>query len=100
MTPQVKTVCKQAGISELDLKDMARLSAPYTHRWANRRWRFWIFKIEVPSGTVLRLARADSAPPIGFDVMYDECDLCDGGGCAECGWHGEVATFLDKRKTF
>lgn len=96
MNPQPKRVCHYQGIPDGELERMVRLSTPFTHRWANRRWHSWIFEVVGDPPVVHRMAKIEPPLPPNCDVMYDECFECEGKGCGVCGWHGETPTILDK----
>lgn len=55
---QPMAVCKEHHVSEAELKHMIKFSAPYTHRWANRRWGQWIFDVDLESMEVVRMELA------------------------------------------
>lgn len=46
-SPEVEAVCAAHSISSTELLFMLRHSAPYTHIWANRRWKFWLFDADM-----------------------------------------------------
>lgn len=89
--PQPLRVINGEGIGLEELQEMLVRSAPLTHEWANRRWKNWIFKVNLPSMEVHRMASFSTYEEGGGrDFMFEECEDCEGEGCSECGWHGQV----------
>ena len=87
---QPQRVVVGEGISTTELEHMVVHSAPLTHEWANRRWMHWIFKINMATRVVERMAYRQVQGAQGGEVMYEECEDCEGDGCKACGWHGEI----------
>ena len=87
---QPRQVLIGEDISEAELEHMVVHSAPLTHGWANRRWMHWIFKIDMGTRTVERMAYRQVQGAQGDGVMCEECGYCEGEGCKACGWHGEI----------
>ena len=45
--PQPAAMCKQHGISHVELERMVMASAKFTHLWANRRYCGWVFDVDM-----------------------------------------------------
>ena len=87
-------VAQAEKISAEELEHMIKHSAPLTHDWANRRWMHWIFDVDMEGSVLKRMAYKEAQGSSGSNFMYEDCEHCDGAGCKQCGWHGEVRRAL------
>lgn len=84
------------GISPAELDHMvAHAAISSLVEGFNRRFHNWLF--EVRQGEVFRMREFDMKT-LGRDrgngSMCEECEQCEGAGCKDCGWIGEVRRFL------
>lgn len=94
VSAQVKRVIKGEGISEAELDTMAKKAAINTHDRGNRRFHGWIFDIQGNTlqrmtQDIQRIVRRQGSTNL---TVHEDCEECDGDGCKECGWVGEVVT--------
>lgn len=87
-----KVVKVMAGeqISPAELEKMLQLAAKTSLRGMNRRYHHWLFRVD---GNQLQdMQRTDMVTfGAGNEQVLEEHDVCDGEGCHECGWVGEVS---------
>ena len=89
LSDQVKRVMEQSAITLDDLTMMLVRAAKVTHPEGNRRYHSWLLQVE--GKKVLRLRKFDMTDySQGCRSIEEECEACDGEGCAECGWVGKV----------
>lgn len=93
LSSQVKRVMTQAEISQDTLVVMLSKSAVIRHPRGNRRYHDWVFDLDQTK--VLRVTKIKHPVILeGDSAMYDACEECDGNGCIDCGWSGEVIRYL------
>lgn len=89
---QPKVLCKREGIGIVELEEMVTRSAPFTHEWANRRWKNWIFKVDLKFQTLSRMDEYTHITPRYAptqevkvsNFMESDCPECFGEGCDHC----------------
>lgn len=107
-TKQVDAQLMAHGISLDGLRDMVKRSAPWSHEWANRRYRDWLLIVNMETMEVKRMGMVGRAKPVptylppgvGSEYMEDACPECEGVGCVHCAHTGKVKVkvYLDKPK--
>lgn len=94
---------EETGVERTRVREMARLSAPFTHSRWNRRFENWVFRIEgdrvvefgempEPKRTRKRRTREKHEWARGCTIcrgsctmtVYEEHEHCDGDGCDRC----------------
>ena len=50
-------ICRMYGISGPQLEHMILNSAVYTHIWANRRYKDWIFDVDMEEMRIYKMAK-------------------------------------------
>jgi hypothetical protein len=104
MSVNIKQVQSEEGISDEELNEMVRAAAPVTHENGNRRFHHWLFKVE--GDILISMCRWDmvhrdlSHQRKGSDefLVTEECALCDGDGCKQCGWVGFITAYRSAPK--
>jgi hypothetical protein len=85
---QVLAVLKAEGITPQELDHMLSSAAITSLRNMNRRFHNWLFRYQVKEGIVNKMFMH---PPEHDRVPeWDQHWKCNGKGCKECGWSGEV----------
>ena len=88
-------VLAKEGLHVARVMSMIQASTPMTHEWANRKYHGWMFRVNMDT---LDLERIAYYPMEGYrgtgDFFCEECDFCKGEGCQHCGWHGGVKVHL------
>ena len=97
LSDQVLRVLSFERISEGELAEMLRKAAITRRRGFNRRYFHWIFKTE---GDVLVAMQRLEVIGIGKGDtrMLEDHDACEGQGCHECGWIGQVGRWVSDRQ--
>lgn len=86
---EVSKTIKAEGISEAELTVMVTKAAITSVRGFNRRYFQWLFKVK--DGVVERMEPAEVVEVLEpGDAMEEDCDLCEGAGCAKCHFIGTV----------
>jgi hypothetical protein len=89
LSAQAKRVVAQARITPEELEVMTSRAAVITHKDGNRRYHDWLLLILGDRLVKIRkLELTDYAS--GLASVEEECEDCDGDGCAHCGWAGVV----------
>lgn len=98
-TKEVLEVLKRNNISLDEFHSMMRTAAIITHGLGNRRFHGWVF--EVKSGVCTKMSpwvkevTVDSTVDM---VAYDECEHCEGAGCAQCDFVGHLRVNYVRRQ--
>jgi hypothetical protein len=96
LSEQVKRVIKAEKISDDELEQMVKLSAPFTGEGVNRRYHQWLFKVTNDPGVekmMLHDLRTVGTTK-GQGWIEEEHEACLGEGCRDCGWTGVVRRYL------
>jgi hypothetical protein len=89
LSAQVKRVMTQAAITLEELRVMIERAAIISHPVCNRRYHKWGMKIEGTKIILLRkLEMVDYSS--GAASVIEDCEECEGDGCPDCGWIGQV----------
>lgn len=56
--PQPQEFCEHHRISVGEVEKILRLSAPYTHDWANRRFNWMILDVDMDAKEIFRMGHA------------------------------------------
>lgn len=93
---RVQRILRTEGISQTELDDIAARSAINSKEEGfNRKYHQWL--LLVIDGQVRDMERTD-VTEVGKDrgkgFVFDEHEVCDGQGCKDCGWRGEVKQWL------
>jgi hypothetical protein len=96
VSEKVKTVCVVEGISEAELRTMVQLSSPLRgDDRANHRFHTWAFFIDKDTQQVTNMCRfGHTSVGHGRSPQLEECEHCQGEGCKDCGWRGEVVRLI------
>jgi hypothetical protein len=83
-------VIKAEGISADELRLMLDKAAFTKLRGCNRRYFQWLFVVQ--DNWLRDMQRVDVVQiGKGHDRMLEEHEDCDGDGCRDCGWVGQVS---------
>lgn len=97
LSERVKRIARIEGISEQELLEMIRRSAPCTHDRGNRRFHTWVFSIDKRTNECEDMASYEffeEGQPGMRGWVFEEHLACSGEGCRDCGWWGEVRRYL------
>lgn len=91
---KVLRVLQEEQISPTELYRMLDELAFTSIRGCNRRYFQWLFQIV---GNQLQDMQRMDLVEIGRgrDRMLEDHDACDGEGCRECGWVGQVSRAIE-----
>jgi hypothetical protein len=95
LDPRVQSIAEAEGILPSELQEMVvRAAINRQYEGFNRRFQHWLLKIE--DNHVLGMRHLEMMR-LGFDrgcgVEEEECELCDGQGCKDCGWIGQIERY-------
>lgn len=95
LSDQVKRVLTAEKISDAELAQMVKLSAPFTGDGMNRRYHQWLFKVDGPLVVKMMLHDLRTVGTVkGQGFIEEEHEGCLGEGCRDCGWTGVVRRYL------
>jgi len=93
---KILKILREEKISAEELGVMLDKAAITSIRGFNRRYFHWLFLMQ---GNVLKKMEHAQMTEIGipyddYDLVKEDHDLCDGKGCASCGWIGQVGRWV------
>jgi len=87
--PSVERVITIENISVDELALMVERAAVTSVRGFNRRFHHWLFKVRSGSVEAMQCLEMVEVGK-GMEAMRELCDDCEGEGCPQCRWVGEI----------
>jgi hypothetical protein len=93
---RVQRILREESITQTELGQIVARSAMHTlSEGFNRMYHHWL--LYVVKGEVRDMQRTDITEvgvERGCGFQYSDHEDCEGQGCKECGWRGELKQFL------
>lgn len=94
LAPQVQRVMAETAITMDEIEVMITRAAIVSHPHGNRRYHSWVMWVK--GDNVMWLCKNHlTQVGHGQDMAQEECQECEGEGCAYCGWVGLVERYFD-----